>query len=120
MPELNKNHWGKLCKEKTGMTRREFEKQFMQEWSPELFVIRETDFLEMESKISQLEQESAELKTCEPNTLTKREQFAMSAMQGLLSNIRVTRHNEFDDGDIDTVIGTARYMADALIKELEK
>ena len=74
-------------------------------------------------RIEQLEKENAELKTCESNTLTKREQFAMSAMQGYLSGVLAWSHPDYkpsEDPAPGQVAKDAIAYADALIKELEK
>ena len=50
--------------------------------------------------------------------LTKREQFAMAAMQGILSNGQMI--DQSDNSSLVWVAKHARKMADALLAELEK
>lgn len=51
----------------------------------------------------------------EESGLTKREYFAAMAMQGLLSNPRVTDNMEFS-----RIVFDATYYADQLLKQLEQ
>ncbi len=51
--------------------------------------------------------------------LTKREAFAMAAMKGLLSSAS-DNHGTWTHSGADTVATESIYMADALLKELDK
>jgi len=61
-----------------------------------------------------IEQAETAFLTKEINSLTKREQFAMAAMQGLASR------SECKHGDHDYIAMNAAKMADALLAELAK
>jgi len=58
------------------------------------------------------------LKQCKPSTgLTKREAFAMAAMQGLCANQYFIANR---DSSYKEIASNAKFMADALLKELDK
>jgi hypothetical protein len=52
--------------------------------------------------------------------MTKRERFAMAAMQGMLSNPVLKRENQGEGEFIDMVTGDAVMAADSLLERLKK
>lgn len=52
MDKLKQSYrWTELCKERTGMTPREFEKQYQTKWTPEITLIPTTKLEEMQSQL---------------------------------------------------------------------
>ena len=52
--------------------------------------------------------------------LTKREAFAMAAMQNILSHYNPYEQDDFDSSDYESAATQAVGLADALLKELDK
>lgn len=57
---------------------------------------------------------------CNNNGLTKREAFAMSAMQNILSQYNPFEQGSFDSSDYDTVVQNSWGLADAMLKYGDK
>jgi len=55
-----------------------------------------------------------------PNGLSKREAFAMAAMQNVILNYNPWEHGDFDSSNYEDAATQAVGLADALLKELSK